>query len=74
MGSGYVMGSGCIICTGCIITRILKVDVRDEFSVSRPSHFNPEEEVPCSNWMRNSIEPKVGLEALEKPKISFPYC
>ena len=36
-----VMGSGCIMGSGYIITRILNVDVRAEFSVSRPSHFNP---------------------------------
>jgi hypothetical protein len=63
-----------IMGSGCIITRIPNVDVRDECSVSHPSHFNPEEEeVTSTSWIRNFMKPRSGLEALEKRKISCPY-
>jgi len=56
--------------SGCIITRILKVTVRNECSVSRPSHFNPEE-VPYTSWIGNFLKNRVGLEALEKKEYVF---
>jgi len=59
--------------SGCIITRILKVDVRDECTVSRSSHFNPEEEVRCTSRLGNFMKPRAGLEALEKRKMSCSY-
>jgi hypothetical protein len=49
------------------------MDVRDLCSGSRPSHFNPEEEVPCTSWLGNFTKPREGLEAIEKRKKYFPY-
>jgi len=61
--------------SGCVITRILNVDVRDVCSISRPSHFNQEEEeVPCTSWIRNFMKPGADLEALEKRNMFCPYC
>jgi hypothetical protein len=59
--------------SGCIIARILNVDVRDECSVSRPGHFNAEEEVLCTSWIGNFMKPRAGLEALERRKMPCPY-
>jgi hypothetical protein len=40
-----------------------------EWSVSRPSHFTPGEKVPSIHCMEGWVDPRAGLEDVEKRKF-----
>jgi hypothetical protein len=40
-----------------------------EWSASRPCHFTPVERVPGAHWIRGWVDPRAGLDDLEKRKF-----
>jgi hypothetical protein len=40
-----------------------------EWSVSRPSRFTPGERAPCTHWIGGWVDPRAGLDDVEKRKF-----
>jgi hypothetical protein len=40
--------------------------IRGEWSVSRPSRFTPGERAPGTHWIEGWVDPRVGLDDMEK--------
>jgi hypothetical protein len=40
--------------------------IGDEWSASRPGRFMPRERGPSTHWIGSLIDPRVGLEEMEK--------
>jgi hypothetical protein len=41
----------------------------DEWSASRPSHFIPFERAPSTHWLGGWVDPRAGLDNMEKRKF-----
>jgi hypothetical protein len=39
---------------------------RGEWSASRPGRFIPEERAPCTHWIGGLVDPRAGLDDVEK--------
>jgi hypothetical protein len=42
----------------------------DEWSASRPDRFTPEERTPGTHWIGCWVDPRAGLDGVEKRKFS----
>jgi hypothetical protein len=40
-----------------------------ELSASRPDHFTPWERTPCTHWIGGWVDPRAGLDDVEKRKF-----
>jgi hypothetical protein len=43
--------------------------VGGEWSPSRPSRFTPKEKAPSTHWIRGLVDPRAGLDDVEKSKF-----
>jgi hypothetical protein len=43
--------------------------VGGEWSASRHGRFNPSEKAPCTHWIGGRVDPRAGLDAVEKRKF-----
>jgi hypothetical protein len=43
--------------------------VGNELSASRPSRFTPEERAPSTHWIGGLVDPRAGLDDVEKRKF-----
>jgi hypothetical protein len=41
----------------------------DELPASRPDRFNPGEKAPGTHWIRGWVDPRAGLDDVEKRKF-----
>jgi hypothetical protein len=48
---------------------LTSAQIWDEWSVSRPDRFNPEERAPCTHWTGDWVGPRTGLDDVERRKI-----
>jgi hypothetical protein len=51
---------------------ILDLGTTWEWSASRLGRFTPEEEAPGTHWVGGWVDPRVGLDSIEKRKIYLP--
>jgi hypothetical protein len=54
---------------GCIESRFLDLGTRGEWSASRPGHFTPGERAPSTLWKGGWVDPRTGLDDVEKTKF-----
>jgi hypothetical protein len=48
---------------------LTSVLARDEWSDLRPSRFTPGEIAPCTHWVEGWVDPRAGLDDVEKRKF-----
>jgi hypothetical protein len=51
------------------ITFLTSALVGDEWPVSRPGRFTPEERAPGTHWIGGWVGPRAGLDEVEKRKF-----
>jgi hypothetical protein len=54
---------------GCIEPHLLDLDTNWEWTASRPGHITPRERAPGTHWIGGWVDPRAGLDDVEKRKF-----